>query len=99
VPASAQTAPAAGGIAVRIEPLGREITVSTGETLLEAALRQGVPIPSSCRKGQCSTCRVRKIAGEVAMQDDGGLFEDEIEAGDILACCSRPLTPLTIEIG
>lgn len=95
----AEPAPAAGGIAVRIEPLGREITVSTGETLLEAALRQGVPIPSSCRKGQCSTCRVRKLSGEVDMQDDGGLFEDEIEAGDILACCSRPLTPLTIKIG
>ncbi|MBH0237327.1 flavin reductase family protein [Methylobrevis albus] len=95
---AAAPAPEAGSLPVRIEPRGVEIAVRAGETILEAALRSGVPLPSSCRKGMCSTCRVRKLSGEVDMQQDGGLFDDEVEAGDILACCSRPLTPLVIEI-
>ena len=85
------------GLAVRILPQGVEIIVRPGETILEAGLRCGVALASSCREGMCGTCRMRKLAGEVEMHHNGGLFDDEIEAGEILACCSRPLTPLVVE--
>jgi glycine betaine catabolism B len=85
------------GIGVRILPQGVEIFVRPGETILEAGLRSGVALANSCREGMCGTCRMRKLSGEVEMREQSALFDDEIEAGDILACCSRPLTPVVVE--
>lgn len=36
-----------------------------GETLLEAALRQGADVPYSCGSGSCGLCKVRVTSGEV----------------------------------
>jgi ferredoxin len=94
---AAVTSQAQAGFAVRVMPGGAEFLVRPGETILEAGLRSGLALAFSCREGICGTCRLRKLSGEVAMQDNGGLFDDEIEAGDILACCSKPLTPLVVE--
>lgn len=33
---------------------------------------------------------MKKIAGEVHMVHNGGISEEDIEAGYILACCSNP---------
>ena len=85
------------GISVRVLPQGVEIFVRPGETILEAGLRSGLALASSCREGMCGTCRLRKLSGEVEMREQSALFDDEIEAGDILACCSRPLTPVVVE--
>lgn len=85
------------GISVRILPYDVEVFVRPGETILEAGLRCGVALASSCRQGVCGTCRLHKLSGEVEMHQNGGLFEDEVEDGDILACCSYPLTPLVLE--
>ena len=85
------------GMPVHIRPYGVDIVVLPGETLLDAGLRAGLPLASSCRQGMCGTCRLRKISGEVDMREQSALFDDEIEAGEILACCSYPLTPLVIE--
>lgn len=38
-----------------------------------------------------------KTAGEVEMSHNGGILDSEIAEGYILACCSKPLTPLEIE--
>jgi len=57
----------------------------------------GVRIPSACEMGLCSTCKVKKISGEVEMHHNGGILDHEIADGYILACCSKPLTALEIE--
>lgn len=93
-PASADTE---AGQPARFLPSGAEVIVRPGETLLEAASRAGLALPFSCREGICGTCRLRKLSGEVQMDDNGGLFDDEIAAGDILACCARPLTAVVVE--
>jgi ferredoxin len=85
------------GVSVRILPYGVEIFVQPGETILEAGLRCGLPLANSCRQGMCGTCRLRKLSGEVEMCEQSALFDDEIEDGDILACCAHPLTPMVIE--
>jgi glycine betaine monooxygenase B len=84
------------GVSVRVLPYGVEIFVRPDETILDAGLRSGLPLASSCRQGMCGTCRLRKLSGEVEMQQNGGLFDDEVEDGEILACCSYPLTPLVV---
>jgi ferredoxin len=38
-----------------------------------------------------------KLSGEVEMNHNGGILDDEIEEGYILACCSRPKTDVQVE--
>ena len=38
-----------------------------------------------------------KLSGEVDMQQNGGLLDDEVDEGYILACCSRPKGDVTVE--
>ncbi|MCA8273934.1 ferredoxin--NADP reductase [Burkholderia sp. AU30280] len=61
-----------------------------GETLLDAMLRAGVPAPNSCRMGQCGACMCRIERGEVALDGNHALDDDEVAAGWTLACCARP---------
>ncbi|KVG54540.1 ferredoxin--NADP reductase [Burkholderia territorii] len=61
-----------------------------GETLLDAMLRAGLPAPNSCRMGQCGACMCRIERGEVALDDNHVLDDDEIASGWTLACCARP---------
>lgn len=68
-----------------------------GQTILETARSIGVRIPAACESGICGTCKVLKREGEVDMHHNGGISQQEIDAGFILACCSRPLTSVEIE--
>jgi ferredoxin-NADP reductase len=73
---------------VILPALDREIKVGLRETLLEALEREGVPIPSSCRVGQCGTCEMRVLAGDPDHRDRC-LSEGELDDGKIIACVSR----------
>jgi ferredoxin len=42
-----------------IEPLGATIEVEDGQTVLDAALRQGIYLPHACGHGLCGTCKVQ----------------------------------------
>jgi phenol hydroxylase P5 protein len=42
-----------------IEPLGATIEVEEGQTVLDAALRQGIYLPHACGHGLCGTCKVQ----------------------------------------
>jgi phenol/toluene 2-monooxygenase (NADH) P5/A5 len=82
-----------------IEPLGATIEVEDGQTLLDAALRQGIYIPHACGHGLCGTCKVHVAEGEV---DHGAanlfaLMDFERDEGKALACCATLLSDATIE--
>lgn len=77
-----------------IEPLGVTIDVAPGQTLLDAALRQGIYLPHACGHGLCGTCKVQVLAGEV---DHGpanpfALMDVERDEGKTLACCATALS-------
>lgn len=76
---------------------GKEGKCEPGHTVLQAARATGVRIGAACESGLCGTCKVMKLSGEVEMNHNGGILDDEIEEGYILACCSRPLGDLEIE--
>jgi ferredoxin-NADP reductase len=76
---------------------GREAKCIPGQTVLQTARAAGVRIGAACEGGLCGTCRVMKISGEVEMNHNGGILDEEIEEGYILACCSRPLTDVSVE--
>jgi ferredoxin-NADP reductase len=76
---------------------GKEVPCQPGQTVLMTARAAGVRIGAACESGICGTCRVLKLSGEVEMHHNGGILDDEIEEGYILACCSRPLTDVKVE--
>jgi phenol/toluene 2-monooxygenase (NADH) P5/A5 len=82
-----------------IEPLGATIEVAEGQTVLDAALRQGIYIPHACGHGLCGTCKVQVCDGAV---DHGhanpfALMEVERDEGKTLACCATLQCDATIE--
>ncbi|EPX76668.1 hybrid-cluster NAD(P)-dependent oxidoreductase [Salipiger mucosus] len=76
---------------------GLTIECAETETLLAAARSAGLVIPSGCTFGVCGTCKVRKTEGQVHMVHNGGITEEDIEEGYILACCSNPMGKVKIE--
>ncbi|MEU0570203.1 2Fe-2S iron-sulfur cluster-binding protein [Nonomuraea sp. NPDC005983] len=70
-----------------------EVAVDDGESLLGAALRARSDAPYACRGGVCGTCRVRLVEGRVEMGQNYALEPEELEAGYVLACQSRPASP------
>ncbi|MFZ5524570.1 MAG: cytochrome b N-terminal domain-containing protein [Pseudomonadota bacterium] len=80
-------------------PCGRMITAMQGETILEAALRQGVNLPYLCRDGACGTCKGKILKGAVdyGAYQKGVLTEAEKGQGKALFCCAKPITDLDIE--
>ena len=82
-----------------IDPLGATIEVEEGQTVLDAALRQGIYIPHACGHGLCGTCKVQVSAGEVdhGAANPFALMEFERDEGKTLACCCTLQSDVTIE--
>ena len=62
------------------------------QSILDAALKQGADLPYACKGGVCCTCKAKLVEGEVEMEVNWGLEQDEIEKGYILTCQSHPKT-------
>ena len=84
---------------VRVMPGGPEFTVQAGESVLDAALRQGVTLPYGCRNGTCGSCKGKVVAGRVEYGDTPpvALTEEERARGLALFCQARPVDDLNIE--
>ncbi|TAM38009.1 MAG: 2Fe-2S iron-sulfur cluster binding domain-containing protein [Burkholderiaceae bacterium] len=82
-----------------IDPLGATIEVEEGQTLLDAALRQGIYLPHACCHGLCGTCKVQVCDGEVdhGAANPFALMEFERDEGKTLACCCTLHSDATIE--
>jgi NAD(P)H-flavin reductase/ferredoxin len=78
----------------------RAVTMQPRETLLQAALREGIPFPHSCRVGGCATCKCRLVEGKVTELTESGyiLSDKECREGFILACQSVPRTDIRIQV-
>ena len=84
---------------VALEPQGPAFLAGPDESILDAALRQGVPLPYGCRNGACGACRGRVLAGRVHYPEDAGLrglTEREVRAGWTLLCQARAASDVRI---
>ncbi|SJZ33151.1 1,2-phenylacetyl-CoA epoxidase subunit PaaE [Sediminibacterium ginsengisoli] len=63
-----------------------------GPSILDAALKNGADLPYACKGGVCCTCRAKLVEGEVDMDVNYGLEQEEIEQGFVLTCQSHPRT-------
>ncbi len=82
-----------------IEPLGATIEVEEGQTILDAALRQGIYIPHACGHGLCGTCKVQVLGGNVdhGVSNPFALMDFERDEGKTLACCATLESDVTVE--
>ncbi|WP_169569950.1 hybrid-cluster NAD(P)-dependent oxidoreductase [Sneathiella limimaris] len=67
------------------------------DNILVAARNAGLVIPSGCTMGICGTCKIRRIEGHVHMVHNGGITDEDIEDGYILACCSNPIGHVKVD--
>jgi CDP-4-dehydro-6-deoxyglucose reductase len=84
---------------VTVQPSGRQFTAEADETILDAALRQGLTMPYGCKDGACGACKGHVQSGSV---DHGkaqahALKDEEKAAGMTLYCCAKAQSDLTIE--
>lgn len=84
---------------IKVEPSQHQFAAEADETILEAALRQGLSLPYGCRNGACGACKGKVVSGNV---DHGkalpqGLSEADKAAGLTLFCCASAQSDLTIE--
>ncbi|WP_439529227.1 2Fe-2S iron-sulfur cluster-binding protein [Pannonibacter sp.] len=89
--------PASDGLELQFSRSDMRMTSPPGATLLQAARAASVRIPAACEAGMCGTCKVKMTAGDVTMTHNGGITQEEIAQGYVLACCSHPVSAVTLE--
>lgn len=76
----------------------RNLEARAGEPLLTALENSGIVVPTICRCGECSMCRVRLLAGKVFQPAGVKVRKSDRQFGYIHACAAFPLEDLEIEI-
>lgn len=81
-----------GRVTARLDGRSGTWPVRDGESLLDAVLRARADAPYACKGGVCGTCRAFVVSGEVRMDRNFALEEQETDAGFVLACQSHPVS-------
>ena len=81
-----------------ISPEGEKQTINCddGEFILDAAERQGMDVPYSCRSGACTTCCCKMVSGKVDQSQQSILDDDDMGEGYVLICSAIPLADCTM---
>jgi ring-1,2-phenylacetyl-CoA epoxidase subunit PaaE len=75
-----------------LDKIPYSFSLKAGETILDAALKQKIKMPYSCRNGMCSSCTSQLTAGEVYMHYNQVLTDKEMANGRILTCTAHPVS-------
>ena len=82
---------------VTFKKAGKTVAIHEGETVLELSETSGVEIPFECRVGTCGVCKVKLISGDVTMDVQDALTEEEKQGQVILACQAKAQSDLEVE--
>ena len=84
---------------ISVPASGHEFDVEQDETVLEAALRQGIGLPYGCRNGACGKCAGELISGEVKYARElSSLALEQQQQGKTMFCQAYPQTDLEIKV-
>ncbi len=85
----------AAGSVVRVTLDGRTTTLvvdPAGAPILDHVLTVRPETPFSCRSGACASCRALVTTGEVVMDRNWALNQQEVDAGQVLTCQAHPVS-------
>ena len=84
---------------VKLLPSGHDFFVDGNDTLLEAALRAGIPLNYGCSGGNCGLCKARVVSGQIrkVRHHDYVIPEAEKAQGYALMCSNTAVTEVEIE--
>jgi len=85
---------------IRVPASGHEFDIEDNETILEAALRQGIGLPYGCRNGACGKCAGEVIKGETECDSKAlrSMARKAFEDGKTLFCQAKALSDLEIVV-
>ena len=85
---------------VTLKPSGNTFKAASDETILEAALRQGIGLPYGCRNGACGSCKGTLVSGEFdyGSYQERTLRPEEKAAGKALFCVGKACSDVTLEV-
>ncbi len=95
IPGEFQPGASAGGekrMIVHLQGKRIELPVPAGATILDVLVKERYDPPYSCTAGACSTCMAKLLSGKVHMEACYALDDEEVKAGYILTCQSKPET-------
>ena len=85
-------------LTVVVEGESHEITLNENETVLEASLRENIDAPYSCMAGVCTTCQIKVIEGDLEMEENEALSDEEVKDGNQLACQAKFVSKKPIKV-
>lgn len=88
----------AGSFSIRLSRAGRTLDVGVDETILSVCLAAGIDLSYSCEEGVCGACEVRVLSGSVDHRDQVIAPAARATSKVMMACCSRGLTTLDLDI-
>ncbi len=85
---------------ITLQPSGHTFTANSDESVLDAALRQGIGLPYGCRNGACGSCKGKLVSGEFdyGHYQARTLPQEEKAAGKALFCVGKACSDLTLEV-
>ncbi len=85
---------------VTAQPSGVSFEVRRSQSILEAALAQGIAFPHSCTVGTCGSCKCRLVSGKIREITNFGyvLSAEELRGNVILACQAGAKTDVVLDV-
>lgn len=81
---------------ISIEASDATFDCALGQSVLDAALRAGIDLPYSCRKGVCGNCAGSIAVGEVSGVNGAAIRNDSCQPDQVLYCMCTPSSALVL---
>ncbi len=84
---------------ITLQKSGKSFLVAEDESILDAALKQGIILAYGCKNGACGSCKAKVIEGEFAIgpHSSNGLTDEEASRNIALLCCTTPKSNCTVD--
>jgi phenol hydroxylase P5 protein len=86
---------------LKLLPSGNEMSCRSDQTLLDACIQIGLPVPYNCRSGECGECMAKLRSGQVHELPgaDPAIFNESHRAqGNILTCLCFPTSDIVLDL-
>lgn len=76
----------------------QHVSIESGESVLDALLREGISVPYGCKSGICQTCILQEKNNKAPESAQRGLRPQQIDQGLFLSCCCIPNEGETLDV-